>query len=128
MKTSKAAKMQAALAQQQIAEQQAALAAAEKDRALSNAKAQELANQQLEFNRQQQAFAEEQARKNEEIAARPAPPPPPPAAIQVTGGSVADSSDASDEVALRKKGRAALRIDMGSPQTAGATGLNIARG
>lgn len=124
---SKAAAEQARNAQIMIQQQQQALAAAEADRKVMQEKANELQAQQLEFNKRQQAFAEEQARKNDEIANRP---PPPPAAMTVPDQQTGDAptNAAGEQDPLRKKGRASLRIDMSGAQKAGATGLNISRG
>lgn len=65
-----------------------------------------------------------------DIANRPDPAPPPPAAVMVTGGT-ASGAEANDDTSIdaRRRGRAALRIDMSAPQTGGgSTGLNVPRG
>jgi hypothetical protein len=92
-------------------------------------KAVALQAEQLEFQKQQSVYVQEQDAKIEALVERPAPPPPPPPAAIVTGagqGMAADNEQAN--IDSRKKGRAALRIDLNSPQTAGGTGLNVPRG
>lgn len=114
---------QAAAARAQAAQAQA------EQRALQE-QAIALQQQQLEFQRQQQAYVEEHNKKLEELANRPPPPPPAPSAPTVITGGTAGmvSGDTQSAVDSRKKGRAALRIDLNAPQTAGATGLNVPRG
>jgi len=122
----------------QIAAQQAEAEKARKasEKALKQQKkiqeqALNLQKKQLAFQKEQAAFARAQETKVAELAARPAPPPPPPAAVVVTGGSAGMASaedNTHSAVDSRKRGRAALRIDLNAPQTAGATGLNVPRG
>lgn len=84
--------------------------------------------QQLQFQQEQAEYVRQTEEKMRELANRPPPPPAAPTATVATGegGTVADTIQ--DAVNSRKKGRAALRIDLNAPQTAGATGLNIPRG
>jgi len=121
----------------QIAEQQrqAELARQEAEKAR---KAQEkiqkealnLQKKQMGFQKQQAAYVKETDAKMAALAERPAPPPPPPAAVVVTGGTagMAAADNTQSAVDSRKRGRAALRIDLNAPQTAGGTGLNVPRG
>lgn len=108
----------------EAARQQAAQYQAEQQRIQEQAVA--LQAQQLAFQQQHGEYIRQQNETANELASRPPPPPPAPTPIISTGGMV--SNDGQAELDSRKKGRAALRIDLNAPQTAGATGLNVPRG
>lgn len=108
----------------ELARQQAAQYQEEQKRIQEQAVA--LQQQQLQFQQEQAEYIKQQDAKNLELASRPPPPPPAPTPIITTGGMV--GNDGQSELDSRKKGRAALRIDLNAPQTAGATGLNVPRG
>jgi len=87
-----------------------------------HAEATRLREQEMEFNRQQAEYVKAQNEEMMKLAARPTP-----AAASDGAGMVQAGSD-QDSVDSRKRGRAALRIDLNAPQTAGNTGLNVPRG
>jgi len=121
-----------------IAEQQKQAEEARKqaDKALKKqselqTKAIKLQEKNLKFQKDQAEYVKQTEAKISELANRPAPPPPPPAAVVVTGGNAGmaeAATEAETNLESRKKGRAALRIDLNAPQMAGNTGLNVPRG
>ena len=115
----------------QAQERQAAEARVQAEQALAEQRRiaednQRLQQQQLQFQKEQAEYVKSTNAKMEELANRPAPPPPLPTAVVST--SMAEAGGTEDKVASRKRGRAALRIDLNAPQTAGNTGLNVPRG
>lgn len=83
-----------------------------------------LQEEQMRFQQEQAEYIRQQQEEANKLASRPPPATPAGPAVIVTGGS----GDGQSAVDSRKKGRAALRIDLNAPQTAGSTGLNVPRG
>jgi len=123
-KTSNKATRQAIAAQ----EHQAALARQQADAHMAeqrkmHAEATALREREMEFNRQQAEYVRTQNEEMMKLASRPTP-----MGASEGAGQVQTGSDDQSSLDSRKRGRAALRIDLNAPQTAGNTGLNVPRG